>query len=152
MGLADMFSGFTESDADKVCNSLAFHPHFSKVSSNGIAVIIASAVSESALIDNSVTMYDRPESLSDEFRPSSPDDHASGYNQSKKLVGLYNFDSTLVVIFICKSPEQQRMFGNAVDVNTKSKDRSSQLLNPSTSINLGVAIARIKASLTTSKA
>ena len=78
-GLAEIFIGFTEEDAESVLSGIAIHPEFTQVTGGGISVIIASTVIKSALVDASMTMFDKLDPLA-EVKAASPDDHSSGYS------------------------------------------------------------------------
>ena len=90
-------------------------------------------------------MFDKLDVLT-EARATSPDDHVGGYTLSRRLIGLYSFDSTLVVIFFCKSNEQQSMFGEVVGFTTKIHPKN-QFYTPG--VSMAVDPHRLKASKTT---
>ena len=84
-----------------------------QISKSGIAVLIASAVleNEKAGFDPTTRIFEKHD-LEDEARIMSVDDH-SGYELSKRQVGVFKYESAVVVLFLCNSKEEQKFFGKA---------------------------------------
>ena len=79
------------------------------VSKSGTIIIIASAVLDSHLLDASMTIVSQQDRQG-ERKDSGTDDH-SKYDQATRFFGFFHFKSVLVVLFLCKSREQQVQFG-----------------------------------------